>query len=538
MGTYQHGGKLLAEAVRAAYREGISDYSMEPLVRIGKDGKPMGLIRDGDSVIFCCRRGEREIELTEAFTDPEFSHFERKFLKSINFVILTLYHEKFKNLPVAFAPAKIQCSLAETISKAGFKQLHCAESEKFAHVTYFFNGGNQPFPGEIDRCIPSPKGVPFDQIPALSLPKVADEVIQGIHKGYEFIVTNFANGDVLGHTDNCEAKITCASNVDFHLGRVIEAARKQGYVIGITADHGNLEVMLTDEGKPHVAHTSNPAPFILIDGSNDRAFNLCDGKLCDIAPTILQVLGLDQPAEITGTSLAPLYIFGIDRKMLLIILDGWGIGKSDHTNPIFLGNTPVWDDLTERYPYARLCAAGEAVGLQKGKAGNSEAGHINMGSGRVVLQDDVRLDQAIKDGSFESNEIFLQTIKWVKENHRALHLIVLLTKKSSHGSIDYPLALLKMAKDLPEIYIHIIFDGRSTEPGSAPRLLEELDERIQELEVKCQIVSGIGRGLALDRDGNYEKIKKAYECMVLGVGMPYEDICHYDASLENYLLRS
>jgi 2,3-bisphosphoglycerate-independent phosphoglycerate mutase len=176
--------------------------------------------------------------------------------------------------------------------------------------------------------------------------------------------------------------------------------------------------------------------------------------------------------------------------------------------------------------------------LQKGKAGNSEAGHINMGSGRVVLQDDVRLDQAIKDGSFESNEIFLQTIKWVKEYNRALHLIVLLTKKSSHGSIDYPLALLKMAKDLPEIYIHIIFDGRSTEPGSAPRLLEELDERIQELEVKCQIVSGIGRGLALDRDGNYEKIKKAYECMVLGVGMPYEDICHYDASLENYLLRS
>jgi 2,3-bisphosphoglycerate-independent phosphoglycerate mutase len=162
------------------------------------------------------------------------------------------------------------------------------------------------------------------------------------------------------------------------------------------------------------------------------------------------------------------------------------------------------------------------VGLQAGKAGNSEAGHMNIGAGRIVLQDDVRLDLAMKDGSFYSNETFLRTIREVKQRGASLHLLGLLTEKSSHGSIDYPLALVKMARDhgLEDVYLHLIFDGRSTEPGSAPVLLEKLESRLAEIGAG-QIVSGIGRGIALDRDRNYVKIERAYDALVFGTGKPY-----------------
>jgi 2,3-bisphosphoglycerate-independent phosphoglycerate mutase len=168
-----------------------------------------------------------------------------------------------------------------------------------------------------------------------------------------------------------------------------------------------------------------------------------------------------------------------------------------------------------------LHASGEAVGLQAGKAGNSEAGHINIGSGRVVLQDDVRLDAAMSDGSFFTNEVFLRTIDDVKQRGTSLHLLGLLTEKSSHGSIDYPLAVLKMAKErgLENVYIHVIFDGRSTEPGSAPALLGKLEAQVNEIGIG-KVVTGVGRGIALDRDGNYGKIKRAFDALVNGVGKP------------------
>jgi 2,3-bisphosphoglycerate-independent phosphoglycerate mutase len=223
-----------------------------------------------------------------------------------------------------------------------------------------------------------------------------------------------------------------------------------------------------------------------------------------------------------GVSLAPDYKWGGRRRVLLIILDGWGLGRKDGTNPIFLAQTPVWDDLVKNYPYSQLKAAGEAVGLQTGKAGNSEAGHMNIGAGRVILQDDVRLDQAMQDGTFFANEVFLQAISDVKKRATNLHLIGLLTEKSSHGSIHYPLALLKMAKEhgLEDAYLHIIFDGRSTAPGSAPALLEKLEEQINQIGVG-QVVSGMGRGIALDRDGNYAKIKRAFDALVNGVGKTF-----------------
>ncbi|MDE7034923.1 MAG: phosphoglycerate mutase (2,3-diphosphoglycerate-independent), partial [Eubacteriales bacterium] len=190
-------------------------------------------------------------------------------------------------------------------------------------------------------------------------------------------------------------------------------------------------------------------------------------------------------------------------------------GAKDNTDPIWLGETPKYDAMLEKYPPSSLRASGEAVGLGAGKPGNSEAGHINIGSGRCVAQDDVRLDNAMKDGSFEKNEVFLKAIEDVKARGKALHLLALLTKQSSHGSIDYPLALLKMAKELPEVYVHIIFDGRSTEPGSAPALLADLDQKMEEIG-QGQVVDGVGRGIALDRDQNWAKIEKVYKALVEG----------------------
>jgi len=519
----KHGGFLLAEAVRKAYLRGQTDYSMETLVRLDSNGKPVGMVQDGDAVIFCCRRGEREIELTEAFTETDFAHFERNKLQDLDFVILTLYHDKFKDLPVAFAPSKLDHTLGEVLSKAGKTQMRCSESEKFAHVTFFLNGGNnQPYPGEVDIRIPSPKGIPFDQVPELSLPAVADEVIRGLQLGVDCIVTNFANGDVIGHTSNSEAKIACAKAVDEHLARVVQVAQAEGYVTLITADHGNLEVLLTAEGKPHVSHTSNPVPFIVIDPKADDDIRLSDGSLQDITPTILDILHVEKHPSMTGTLLVQPRDWGKDRKVLLIILDGWGEGSQDENNPIFVATTPAWDALCRDFPLAHLQASGEAVGLQAGKPGNSEAGHMNIGAGRTVLQDDVRLDLALKDGSFAKNEVFVEAIENVLRKGTSLHLIGLLTEKSSHGSIDYPLALLRMAKEkgLSKVFLHLIFDGRSTEPGSAPALLEKLEGEMRKIGLGT-IVTAVGRGIALDRDGNYGKIKKAYEAMVLGQGTPW-----------------
>ena len=228
-----------------------------------------------------------------------------------------------------------------------------------------------------------------------------------------------------------------------NLGKVVQAARAAGYVVLVTADHGNLEEMIhcgRDAARrpyhqPGAVHSDRSAPAFCLS-------RLQDGSLADIAPTILSALGIEQPPAMTGNNLAPGHDWGGRRRVLLVILDGWGIGRQDDTNPIFLAANPGVGRLAGAdYPLHSLQAAGEAVGLKPGKAGNSEAGHMNIGAGRVVLQDDVRLDQAMQDGSFYSNEILCRAIEGCPAPRDAnLHLIGLLTEKSSHGSIDYPLA--------------------------------------------------------------------------------------------------
>lgn len=513
------GAEALARQIEKEYSvRSRTDYHMPPLNLYGRDGRPVGLIESGDAVIFCCRRGERETELTDAFTDPAFSAFDRDDLWFSDFVPLTMYSEKYTYLPVAFAPEKVRDTLAQTVSAAGRTQLHLAESEKYAHVTFFFNGGEQrPCPGEEDVCVPSPRGIPFDQVPQLSLPAVADRLREGVDRGIDLIVVNFANGDVIGHTTSDVAKLKAAQAVDRYLSESVRYAREHGFHVLITADHGNIETLRGADGQPHVAHTSNPVA-LFAPGAHRLATN---GALCDVAPTVLSAMGLPRPAAMTGKAM---FAFERPSKTLLIILDGWGLGSGDGNDTLHLAETPFWDHLLQYEPFAALGASGPDVGLQPGKPGNSEAGHINLGSGRVILQDDVRLERAMADGSFRQNGPILKAIRTCKDKGTALHLLALLSQKSSHGSVDYPLEILRMARQegLERVFVHIILDGRSTQQGSAPALLKDFGRQLEQIGAGI-VVSGVGRGLALDRDKNWDCIKTVYDSLVSGLGTAYRE---------------
>lgn len=508
------------------------DYFMEPIVRVDEKGSPMGRIRDGDGVIFCCRRGEREIQLTRAFIDPEFREFPIKTFRDLNFVALTLYHEMFlkMDLDVAFPPShRIKDTLGEVISRHGLRQLRVAESEKFAHITFFLNGKqNRAFPGEEDVQVPSPKDIPFDRIPELNSRGITRETIKGLQSGrYQFIAVNYANGDIIGHTDNQRAKVQCVETVDAQLGELLEAAHRAGYLTLITADHGVIEETETPDGTLNLSHTTNPVPFFLVPESvTHTSIQLRkEGTPADVAPTILEMMGLPQPRLMTGRSLIQNSSrSNTSRKVLLVILDGWGLGRPDGTNPIFLANTPVWDRLVCHCPFSALSASGAAVGLLNGKPGNSESGHLCIGAGRVVIQDDLRIEMAMENGTFSKNPSILKAMRHVRRKNGTLHLIALLSKKSSHGSIDYAVALLKMAKEkgIKDVFVHAIFDGRSEKSRSAPPFLERLEKEMTSIGLG-QVVSGVGRAMALDRNSNYRLTQKAYEALVFGIGKPILD---------------
>ena len=528
------GARAIAGAVRQLYAEGETDYWLPPIVVVNAEGEPVGRIVDGDSVICCCRRGEREVQLTRAFVDPNFNEHPVKRFERLTFVPLTLYDEMFRHLPIAFPPTELKDTLGEVVARHGLKQARVAESEKFAHVTFFFNGRrNQPFPGEVDLEVPTPKGVPYSQIPELSIAEVTERATQALRSAqYHLIAVNFANGDVIGHLEDREANLRCAEAIDRYLGLLLEAAAEGDYATLITADHGVFEQMTKPDGRPSIGHTCNPVPLILIglhNGDGGKVSLRPGGKLANVAPTALEIMGLPKPTTMTCQSLlqdrgakAGRYAKALAQRVLLVILDGCGVGRQDESNPLFLAPTPVLDRLWRECPLTVLAASGEAVGLKNGKSGNSEAGHVNLAAGRVVRQDDVRIDSALRDGTFYKNEAFLLAIRNAKEKKCALHLLALLSKSSSHGSMEYPLGLLRLARQegLERVFVHLIFDGRSTEPGSAPELLEEFSQKMHSLGVG-RIVTGMGRGLALDRDGNYrQRTRLAYEALVFGKGKP------------------
>ncbi len=290
----------VAKAIAIAYSVDQTDEFVEPQI-IGE----RGTIVDGDGAIFFNFRADRAREITRALALDDFSGFERKDKPQlVDYVCLTEYDEKFA-LPVAFPSETYPDILAEVVANAGLKQLRIAETEKYAHVTFFFNGGvEKGWPGEDRVMIPSPKQVStYDEKPEMSAIEVTDAVIEQVETGkYQLIVLNFANCDMVGHTGIMSAAITAVEAVDRCLDRVVDAVTKAGGKLLITADHGNCEQMVDGNGQPHTAHTTNPVPFIFVDPEN-KGQSIHDGILADLAPTILDLLELDIPAAMTGKTL-------------------------------------------------------------------------------------------------------------------------------------------------------------------------------------------------------------------------------------------
>jgi 2,3-bisphosphoglycerate-independent phosphoglycerate mutase len=293
------------EAVKDSYEHKRTDEFMLPTVILDqRTNAPLATMTDGDVAIFCNFRSDRAREITRTLTDPSFDGFPRRSFPNLAEVVcLTTYDETF-NLPVAYPPVRLTRILGEVVSGQGLRQLRIAETEKYAHVTFFFNGGEeQPFPLEDRVLVPSPRDVAtYDLKPEMSAREVTDELVKRIRsKQYSFVLANYANPDMVGHTGILEAAVKAVEVIDECLGRILKAAQEAGAVVMITADHGNLEAM-TDHttGQPHTAHTTDPVPFILV---GDKAGLRDDGCLADVAPTVLRFMAIQQPAEMTGTSL-------------------------------------------------------------------------------------------------------------------------------------------------------------------------------------------------------------------------------------------
>ncbi len=290
------------EAVKKAYERGETDEFIKPVVIEKPGGGPLPRLSNGDGVVFFNFRADRARQLTMALASPSFSEFSVEDRpRFVGYVTMTRYDEHF-DLPAAFPPQHLDRILGEEVSRAGLRQLRIAETEKYAHVTYFFNGGEEePFPLE-DRClIQSPRDVAtYDQKPEMSAREVADELVSRISReDYSLIVVNFANGDMVGHTGILPAAIKACEVVDECVGRITEEWRRRGGVALITADHGNAEVMIAPDGGPATAHTTNMVPLYLIDDEKKGA-ELEQGILADVAPTILSLMGLEVPSAMTG----------------------------------------------------------------------------------------------------------------------------------------------------------------------------------------------------------------------------------------------
>jgi 2,3-bisphosphoglycerate-independent phosphoglycerate mutase len=292
-------------AIQESYAQGVTDEFVQPILCVTPDGQPQALLRNGDAVFFFNYRSDRMRQIVAALCLSDFSGFDIADRPQLAAATMTQYDQTFP-IPQAFAPFSMARILAEQLSHAGVGQFRTAETEKYPHVTYFFNGGNEvPWPGEERELVASQKVATYDLAPAMSADGIADTLIRAVaRRDHGFYLCNFANADMVGHTGVMPAVIQAVETVDRCLARILSAADTHGARVMITADHGNAE-MMTDPltGGPHTAHTTNPVPVVAL--GQGTAGLRSTGALCDVAPTILHLLGLEQPAEMTGRSLLP-----------------------------------------------------------------------------------------------------------------------------------------------------------------------------------------------------------------------------------------
>ena len=302
--VYGFGSKSndLAQSISDNYENGITDEFLQPIIKIDYDRQPVATIADGDVVIFINFRNDRTKEITRVLTQENMPEWAMKKL-DIQFFCMTPYDATFKNVNIIFDKEIVEDTLAEVVSKAGLCQLHIAETEKYAHVTFFINGGREtPFEKEDRIMINSPRIKTYDMQPEMSAYDVANRLSAELDRQYyDLAIVNFANGDMVGHTGNYKAIEKAIIAVDDCIRQVVETARRKGYKVIIIADHGNCDYMINPDGTPNTAHSLNPVPFIYID--DEGRHKVEDGRLADVAPSVLAIMGIDKPALMTGHSL-------------------------------------------------------------------------------------------------------------------------------------------------------------------------------------------------------------------------------------------
>ncbi len=289
-------------AIEDSYQKEVFDEFVEPTIICNSEG-PIATIQEHDSVIFFNFRPDRARQITRTIVDKEFKEFETKKMDTY-FVCFTNYDETMPNVKIAFKKEQLKNTLGEVLSKKGLTQLRIAETEKYAHVTFFFNGGEEKqYPGEDRILVPSPKVATYDLQPEMSAPIVTEKVVEAINSNkYDVIILNYANPDMVGHTGSLPAAIKAVETIDECVEKVVSSILEHDGTLIITADHGNCEQMIDyTTGEPHTAHTTNPVPLILV--SNNETLKVKSGKLADLAPTILEILGIDKPEEMTGESI-------------------------------------------------------------------------------------------------------------------------------------------------------------------------------------------------------------------------------------------
>ena len=291
----------MVEAVQKSYDEGVTDEFIKPFVRIDENGQPVGMIRPNDVVVFFNYRNDRAKELTIVLTQEDMPA-EGMHTMPLYYCCMTPYDAKFTGLHILFDKDNVPNTIGEFVSKQGLRQLRIAETEKYAHVTFFLNGGREAeFAGEDRILVASPKVATYDLQPEMSAPEVADKLVAALgERKFDFICLNFANGDMVGHTGVYDAIVKAVKAVDGCVAKVVEAAKENGYEVVMIADHGNADNAVNADGTPNTAHSLNPVPIVVV---SDRVKSVHDGILADVAPTVLKLMGLEQPAEMTGKAL-------------------------------------------------------------------------------------------------------------------------------------------------------------------------------------------------------------------------------------------
>jgi 2,3-bisphosphoglycerate-independent phosphoglycerate mutase len=513
----------MSQAIQNAYAQGQEDETLLPLVLTNRHNNPIGRICAGDSVIFYNIRGEREIELTQSLTDPNFAEFPIDKNLTVNYATMIEYARGL-NVAVAFPPEGILSdTLSDVIAGHGLRQVKITEAEKAVHISFFFNGKKTDLlPGEERIVIPTRKDVKlFDEAPEMSIEQITAAAAAKLKDpSCNFTVVNLPNVDVVGHIENEPAIIRAVEAVDRQAGVLIEEALRQNVAVIVTADHGTVEKWLYPDGGVDTGHTNSPVPFILMHPDKNLTLKL-EGALTDIAPTVLDILGLPTPAAMTGLSLIEQKRedFSPVKRLLLLILDGWGYNEDPCGNLIACAATPVMDRLIKQYPCAKLAASGVAVGLPPNTVGNSEAGHLHIGAGRLVYSDRLKIDKSIAEKHFYTNPAFLDVMKLARQSGQALHLMGIVSFFSSHGSIEHLFTLMEMAKqqEISRLFIHGMLGRRGEQAASGVRYIRQVEEKCLSLNLG-QVVSVIGRYWSMDREDNWDRIEKTYRMLVCGEG--------------------